>query len=322
MSTNAIAELPPIPAQDTAEGKALAVMAAKARALASSDIIPAHYRGKPGNVIVAMELADRMGMSPLMVMQQSYVLEGKLSFSSQLAIALANKSEKFIGGVRFRYEGQGDARRCTAHAKLREDGETVERSLTLADAKAAGWRSKAWQQAPDQMLAYRAAAYLVRLYAPEATLGIPTVEELRDLEPEPVALPPAAETVTNLLDEAKAIVSGKPAEPEPIDVQEEPAPYDGEPAEEPKGREATCGQTHYEEPAKAEDAVMDLRRSIMSASQGLTNDAKRKAASEAFCPEIAKGVRWGEYVRSLGMDDATRLIEALEDMERSMKEGA
>ena len=59
----------------------------------------------------------------------------------------------------------------------------------------------------------------------------------------------------------------------------------------------------------------------MSASQGLTNDAKRKAASEAFCPEIAKGVRWGEYVRSLGMDDATRLLDALEDMGRSMKEG-
>ena len=41
---------------------------------------------------------------------------------------------------------------------------------------------------------------------------------------------------------------------------------------------------------------------------------KKRAASDAFCPEIEKGSRWGDYVRSLGVDDGARLLAALENM--------
>ena len=305
----------------------MAVLAAKARALATSDIIPEHYRGKPGNVLVAMELAQRFGpdVSPLMVMQNTFVVKGKLGFMAQFVIAMMNRSGKFIGGVRFTFEGAGTERRCTAWANIAPDGERVERTVTLEEARRAGWtEGLGWRANSDQMLAYRAGAYLGRLYAPETMLGIMTVEELQDIKEAPARVTVEQRDALDAKAEAVlALQEGEPeqaeAEPEPIDVYEEP-PYDGEPAEEPKGREATCGQTHYEpvvaeaEKPRDEDALMDLRRRIMSASQGLTNDTKKRAASEAFCPEIEKGARWGDYVRSLGVDDGARLLAALEGM--------
>ena len=315
---NEIAELPPIPNKDSQEGKALAVLAAKARALATSDIIPEHYRGKPGNVLVAMELAQRFGpdVSPLMVMQNTFVVKGKLGFMAQFVIAMMNRSGKFIGGVRFTFEGAGPDRRCTAWANIAPDGERVERTVTLEEARRAGWtEGLGWRANSDQMLAYRAGAYLGRLYAPETMLGIMTVEELQDIKEAPArvtveqrdALDAKAEAVLAL---QEAEQEQAEAEHEPIDVQEEP-PYDGEPAEEFHEPPAEPVVAETEKP-RDEDALMDLRRRIMSASQGLTNDTKKRAASEAFCPEIEKGSRWGDYVRSLGVDDGARLLEALE----------
>ncbi len=320
---NEIAELPPIPAQDTPDGRALAVMAAKARALATSDIIPEHYRGKPGNIIVAMEMAQRFGpdVSPLMVMQNTFVVKGKLGFNAQFVIAMMNRSNKFIGGVRFTFNGSGEGRSCTAWANLAPDGERVERTVSFAEAKKAGWLDGyGWKANSDQMLAYRSGTYLGRLYAPETMLGITTVEELRDIHeaPEPRVSVEQREALDAKAEAILALQEGKPVEPEPateaIDVQ---------PETETKGPEATCGQTHYEpegEPVfggeehdAAPEAVSlpDLHRLVMSASQGITNDGKKKAAADAFCPEIPKGVRWGEYVKGLGAGDSGRLLEEL-----------
>ena len=56
--------------------------------------------------------------------------------------------------------------------------------ITIAMAKAEGWYSKTgskWQTMPEQMLRYRSAAFFVRAYAPEISLGIATDDEARDI---------------------------------------------------------------------------------------------------------------------------------------------
>ena len=40
----------------------------KAQYLAKSDLVPDSYRGKPANCMIALDTANRMGVSPLFVM--------------------------------------------------------------------------------------------------------------------------------------------------------------------------------------------------------------------------------------------------------------
>ena len=46
--------------------------------MAKSDIIPDHYRNKPENVFIAIQTAYRMDLDPMLVMQNTYVIKGKL----------------------------------------------------------------------------------------------------------------------------------------------------------------------------------------------------------------------------------------------------
>jgi hypothetical protein len=51
-------------------------------------------------------------------------------------------------------------------------------------ANAEGWVSKAgskWKTMPELMMRYRAAAFFGRLYAPEITMGMHSVEEVVDI---------------------------------------------------------------------------------------------------------------------------------------------
>ncbi len=63
-------------------------------------------------------------------------------------------------------------------------GEVIEGcEVTLAMAKAEGWSTKSgskWQTMAEQMLRYRAAAFLIRSVAPEIGMGLHTAEEILD----------------------------------------------------------------------------------------------------------------------------------------------
>ncbi len=61
-----------------------------AASLADSALVPVAYRGQQGlpNCIVAIEIANRMGMSPFQVMQNLNVIHGRPSWSSQFIIGL------------------------------------------------------------------------------------------------------------------------------------------------------------------------------------------------------------------------------------------
>lgn len=58
--------------------------------------------------------------------------------------------------------------------------------VTLKMAKDEGWTSnKKWSAMPEQMLAYRAAAFFARVYCPETLMGIQVQGEVEDSEPQP-----------------------------------------------------------------------------------------------------------------------------------------
>lgn len=138
-----------------------------------------------GNTVIALDMALRMHANPLMVFQNLYVVNGNPSWSSQFLIATFNQCGRF-SALRYEFEGTPgqDNWGCKAVATELATGAKLEGTLiTIGMAKREGWYGKSsskWQSMPEQMLRYRAAAWFIRVYAPEIAMGLRTVEEVRD----------------------------------------------------------------------------------------------------------------------------------------------
>lgn len=169
----------------TPSAQVFELMQRKAKAYATSDIVPTQFRNV-SNCIVALEMAQRMDMNPLMLMQNSYIIHGKLGWSSAFVIACINSCGRFTH-LRYKREGEGDSRSCIAYATDKATGEQLESvKVTMQMAKAEGWLSKAgskWKTMPDLMLQYRAASFFGRAYAADMLLGMQSVEEIADSKP-------------------------------------------------------------------------------------------------------------------------------------------
>lgn len=157
-----------------------------AKALGTSTLVPKEYQGNIANVLIALELASRIGASPFAVMQHLDIIHGRPSWRATFLIATVNACGRF-SSLRFRFQGKEgtDDWGCRAVAKDVVTGEEcVGTLITIALAKAEGWTSKSgskWKTMPEQMLCYRAAAFWTRLYAPELSLGMHTTDEVEDI---------------------------------------------------------------------------------------------------------------------------------------------
>lgn len=154
-----------------------------AQMLSQTTIIPQSYQGKPQDCFIAVDMATRMNVSPMVVMQNMYVVKGKPSWAGQACTMLINSCGKFRD-VKHIYTGAKgtDDRGCYVEAVRVSDGETVQGvEVTVSMAKAEGWTSNPkWRNMPDLMLAYRAGAFFARVYCPEALMGVQTYEEVED----------------------------------------------------------------------------------------------------------------------------------------------
>ncbi|CAN0620426.1 conserved protein of unknown function [Burkholderia multivorans] len=204
------------------------LMQRAANLLASSTLVPAAYRkvieklDKYGNVkesrenpnalanaVVALNMAQRMGADPLMVMQNLYIVEGRPSWSSQWIIAAVNGCGRF-SPLRFDIKVLGEKtvervetvwengnrstvtkrvpivdKVCVAWAIEKETGERIESpAVSIEMAVKEGWYTKngsKWQTMDEVMLRYRTASFFGKLYAPELLMGLTSVEEVADI---------------------------------------------------------------------------------------------------------------------------------------------
>lgn len=154
----------------------------------ASNLVPECYRGGDksvgrANCFVALSMGFELGIAPMQALTHITVVNGRPGIDGQLAIALANKRAPIKGGIRYQEGGEGDEQFCCAFAVDAETGEQREYTITIADAKAAGWFSKShshWHRDPKLMLRYRAAKYLVNTNWPDALMGMHTADELED----------------------------------------------------------------------------------------------------------------------------------------------
>lgn len=154
-----------------------------------SNLVPQNYQGKPMDCAIAVDMANRMGVSPMMVMQNLYVVKGKPTWSGQACMSMIKGSSEFTN-VRPVYTGERntDTWGCFIQAEYKNTGEVVKGTeVTIKMAKTEGWYGKAgskWQTIPEQMLAYRAAAFFARVYIPNALMGVYVEGEAEDIAQE------------------------------------------------------------------------------------------------------------------------------------------
>lgn len=170
-----------------------------AAALTRSTMVPEQYQiaknpNALSNCLVALNMANRMGADPLMVMQNLVVIHGRPSWSSQFLIATFNACKQF-SGIRYEWSGTegADDWGCRAYTREAATGERLQGTkVTIAMAKKEGWYQKSgskWQSMPEQMLMFRAAAWMIRTTAPEVSMGLMTQEESYDVPPTRGAMP-------------------------------------------------------------------------------------------------------------------------------------
>ena len=151
-----------------------------ASVFAKSGLIPQQFKGKTEDCAIAIELANRMGVSPLMVMQNLFVVKGKPSWSGQACMTFIKN--KFADAKPI-YTGciGTDSRGCYIKATDKDGTQINGTEVTMTMAKNEGWLSNPkWKNMPEQMLAYRAAAFFARIYCPETLMGIITEGEAED----------------------------------------------------------------------------------------------------------------------------------------------
>lgn len=190
---------------------------------ASSELVPDMYKASKDNPIekavsncmIAIEIAQRIGASPLMIMQNMVPIYGKPSWSSKFLVATVNTCGRF-NPLQYRFTEKGmlgmvdytdyvwdnatrskkpvvkqfDGKKimdieCVAYTTAKGSDQVLESSpVSIRLAIQEGWYTKngsKWQTMTKQMLMYRAASFWTSAYAPELSMGMRTVEEQQDI---------------------------------------------------------------------------------------------------------------------------------------------
>lgn len=156
-----------------------------AEKLSLSTVIPVAYQHRPENCFIALDMASRMGVSPFVVMQNLYIIQGKPSFSGG-AIAAMVRANPTLKDVELHYVGTPNTDSWGAYVtatNVKTGKELKGGTVTIGTAKKEGWYQKngsKWQTMPEMMLGYRAYAWFGRLFTPETMMGLQSTDEIED----------------------------------------------------------------------------------------------------------------------------------------------
>jgi len=183
--------------QSLGEAKEIAAL------IANSDFAPKDYKGKPDNVIVALQVGADLGLKPMQALQNIAVINGRPSIYGDAALALVMPAlERFLET----FEGAEGTDTFTAVCIAKRKGwpDETRRTFSVADAKRANLWGKTgpWTQYTKRMMQFRARGWTLRDVGADLLLGLVLAEEAQDYPPidgtvmsSEVVQPPKALTV-------------------------------------------------------------------------------------------------------------------------------
>jgi hypothetical protein len=270
-----------------------------AKVFAGSTMVPEHFRNNIGNIMIAIEYAQRVDADIFQIMQSLYVVNGRPGIEGKLVISLINRSGRFDlldyieEGNLTKPEKETDG--CYIVTKERKTGKTLTGpKVDWAMVKADGWYDKKgskWRTIAPLMFRYRAAAFFARTYCPEVLLGMQTKEELEEiitLQPTPTGFYEAggddAEQKIDLSNRDTSLYSSKPASSKEQSPDAEPIPESNETSESETAPAGPSEQKQDPEPAPEPETQMvdwdPLQEPIMGRYAPEKADAVRAAADK------------------------------------------
>lgn len=149
--------------------------------LAKSELVPKNMKGKPMDILLAMEMAYQIGLPLLQGLQAIAVINGKTCMYGDdlMAVVQAHKDYEWIKEEPLIKNEAIVGYKCSIKRKNHEVHESL---FTLDDARKANLLGKSgvWQQYTNRMLQMRARGFALRNVFSDALRGIKPAEEVKD----------------------------------------------------------------------------------------------------------------------------------------------
>lgn len=147
-----------------------------AKMLANSSMVPDNFKGKPGDIVAAMQLGHEVGLGPMQALRNIAVINGKPCIWGDAMLALVQNHPHF---EYIKEEDDGMTATCTVKRKGSHE-HTVK--FSMEDAKKAGLLDKKspWQTYPKRMRQMRARGFALRDQFSDALNGLISREEAQD----------------------------------------------------------------------------------------------------------------------------------------------
>lgn len=163
--------------------------------MAQSDMVPKNFKGKPGDVLIAVQMGLELGFSPTQAVQNIAPINGRPSLWGDGFRALILSAPDLVA-----LEESYDEATKTAHCRIvrRRNGQDLvfTGSFSMEDAKLAGLLGKGgpWTQYPKRMQQWRALGFTGRDAYADRLRGIQLAEEVMDIPKERELNPRTAPT--------------------------------------------------------------------------------------------------------------------------------
>ncbi len=157
-----------------------------AEMISKARCIPKEFQGNPSDILVAIQFGNDLGMKPMTSLQNIMIVNNKPSIYGDAMLAVCMAFPDFIDCIET-YDSEKQEASCTVKRKGREP---VTRAFNKKMAEAAKLWGKVsstgmpspWVTNPERMLQFRARGFALRDMFPDVLKGMPTVEEMRDVE--------------------------------------------------------------------------------------------------------------------------------------------
>ena len=150
-----------------------------AKMMAESEMVPKSFRGKPGDVLIAVQMGSEVGLQPMAAIQNIAVINGKPGIYGDAGKAILQSKGCILDEDDIDLVKKNGRARC----KITRPGwPPVERTYSIENAKTAGlWNKEGpWRTNPERQMAWRAFWFAARDVASDLLKGLGGAEELRD----------------------------------------------------------------------------------------------------------------------------------------------
>lgn len=135
------------------------------RYIANTEFVPKGLRGNLPAILACVATGREIGIGDMAALRSIHIIDGKPTYSAELMVALVRRAGHSI-------TGSSSTESATVKGRRRDNGDEIEVTWTLEDAKRAGLLNKQnWVKYPQSMLWARAVSQLCRELFPEVAQG-------------------------------------------------------------------------------------------------------------------------------------------------------